>query len=425
MSQRPRGRRPVQEITEPQRRTLKEIRLFTNRRGFPPTMKELADILGISHASVHGQVNQLVRKGYLKREPRKARGITIVREPEDDISDLVAVPIIGRVAAGQPILAEENIIGEVLVEGRIARAGRCFALEVTGDSMVDAGIRERDLVVVRQQPVAENGDIVVALLEDEATVKRLYIRGERIELRPENREHRPVPVGPDFQAVLDGQDANIHDCENSHIVVTNIQQLASRADRWLPAFPDDFFNLILVDEGHHNVARSWERVFERFPNAKVVSLTATPFRGDGREIASQRVYAYPFRTAMVRGYIKQITAVNVAPEEISFTYRGDARRHTLEEVLQLRDEEWFSRGVALAPECNRSIVDASIQWLQHLRETDTFHQLIAVACSVDHTPARCGPFTPSAVCRRVKSTATCQGGKPYGPSGDTGGLQPA
>lgn len=190
--------------------------------------------------------------------------------------------------------------------------------------------------------------------------------------------------GP-FPAVLDGQDANIQDCESSHFVVTNIQQLASRADRWLPAFADDFFDLILVDEGHHNVARSWERVFERFPNAKVVSLTATPFRGDGREISGERVYAYPFRTAMVRGYIKQITAVNVAPEEISFTYRGDARRHTLEEVLQLRDEEWFSRGVALAPECNRSIVDASIQWLQHLRETGTFHQLIAVTCSVDHT----------------------------------------
>lgn len=192
-----------------------------------------------------------------------------------------------------------------------------------------------------------------------------------------------VSHGP-FTAVLDGLDANIHDCENSHIVVTNIQQLASRADRWLPAFADDFFDLILVDEGHHNVARSWERVFERFPNAKVVSLTATPFRGDGRKIVGKRVYAYPFRTAMVRGYIKQITAVNVAPEEIFFTYRGDARRHTLEEVLQLRDEEWFSRGVALAPECNRSIVDASIQWLQHLRETGTFHQLIAVACSVDH-----------------------------------------
>ena len=176
---------------------MKEIRLFTNRRGFPPTMKELADILGISHASVHGQVNQLVRKGYLKREPRKARGIAIVREPENDIPDLVAVPIIGRVAAGQPILAAENIVGEIMVEGRITRLGRCFALEVTGDSMVDAGIREHDLVVVRQQAVAESGDIVVALLEDEATVKQLFIRDERIELRPENPKHRPIPVGPD------------------------------------------------------------------------------------------------------------------------------------------------------------------------------------------------------------------------------------
>jgi superfamily II DNA or RNA helicase len=190
--------------------------------------------------------------------------------------------------------------------------------------------------------------------------------------------HGPCPT------VLDGQDANIHDCESSHIVVTNIQQLASWADRWLPTFANDFFDLILVDEGHHNVARSWERVFEGLLNTKVVSLTATPFRGDGREIAGERVYSYPFQTAMVRGYIKQITAVNVAPEAISFTYRGDAQRHTLEEVLQLRDEEWFSRGVALAPECNRSIVDTSIQWIQHLRETGTFHQLIAVACSVDY-----------------------------------------
>jgi superfamily II DNA or RNA helicase len=88
---------------------------------------------------------------------------------------------------------------------------------------------------------------------------------------------------------------------------------------------------------------------------------------------------------MVRGYIKQITAVNVALQEIFFTYRGDSRHHTLDEVLQLRDEAWFSRGVAIAPECNRSIVDASIQWLQHLRKSGTFHQLIAIACSVDRS----------------------------------------
>jgi repressor LexA len=100
MSQKPRGRRPVQEITGPQRRTLKEIRLFTKLRGFPPTVKELADLLDISHASVHGQMNQLVRKGYLKREPRKARGIVILRDPEDNIPDPAAAPIVGLPAAG-------------------------------------------------------------------------------------------------------------------------------------------------------------------------------------------------------------------------------------------------------------------------------------------------------------------------------------
>jgi repressor LexA len=197
MERKGRGRRPVEEITDTQINALKEIRRFTNHRGFPPTIKELADILGISHASAHGQVNQLVRKGYLKREARKARSLAIVREPEDTLSVMTAIPIVGRVAAGRPILAVENIVGEIMVEGRIARSGRCFALEVAGDSMVNAGIKERDLVVVREQPVAENGDIVVALLEDEATVKRLFIRDEKIELRPENPKHRPIPVGPD------------------------------------------------------------------------------------------------------------------------------------------------------------------------------------------------------------------------------------
>ena len=201
----PRGRRPLKEITGPQRRTLKEIRRFLHQRGFPPTIKELADILGISHASAHDQVNQLVRKGYLRREPRKARGLAIIREPEDEASDMVPVPIVGEVAAGQPILAQENIIGEVLVEARLVRSGSCFALEITGDSMIDAGINDRDLVVVRQQPVAESGDIVVALLGDEATVKRLYIREEKIELRPENPRHRPITVGPEDELRILGK----------------------------------------------------------------------------------------------------------------------------------------------------------------------------------------------------------------------------
>ena len=142
--------------------------------------------------------------------------------------------------------------------------------------------------------------------------------------------------------------------------------------------------MIMIDEGHHNVAPSWAKVFDRFPNAKVVSLTATPFRGDGTRPVGKVIYRYPFTRAMVEAF-KQIHSRNVAPSELSFTYRDDTKRHTLEEVLALREHAWFRRGVALAPECNRHIVEASIKYLQELRERSGFrHQIIAVACSVDH-----------------------------------------
>jgi superfamily II DNA or RNA helicase len=190
--------------------------------------------------------------------------------------------------------------------------------------------------------------------------------------------------GP-YLAVLDGEDANVDDCVRSHFVVTNIQQLASSADRWLPRFPPNFFDMILVDEGHHNVATSWRRVFERFPHAKVVSLTATPFRSDEKRVDGQIIYRYPFTQAMMSGYIKRIVSANVAPSELFFTYHGEERRHTLDEVLALREEQWFRRGVALAEECNRNIVDLSIKKLRLLRARTGFkHQIIAVACSVDH-----------------------------------------
>jgi len=191
-------------------------------------------------------------------------------------------------------------------------------------------------------------------------------------------------AGP-YAAVLDGVDANLHDCNESHFVVTNIQQLASSADRWLPQFPPNFFDMILIDEGHHNIAPSWAKVFEKFPSAKVVSLTATPFRSDGIRPIGKVIYRYPFARAMVHGYIKQIHSTNVAPSELYFTYRDDVKRHTLEEVLELREEAWFRRGVALSPECNRHIVDASLKYLNLMRDRSGFrHQLIAVACSVDH-----------------------------------------
>jgi DNA repair protein RadD len=194
-----------------------------------------------------------------------------------------------------------------------------------------------------------------------------------------------VTKGP-WVAVLDGT-ANRGDLDEAHVVVTNIQQLAGGGGRWLGDLPGDFFSLIVVDEGHHNAAPSWQDVFDHFPDAKIISVTATPFRADDLPVEGEMIYAYPIAQAMREGYIKQIQASNVAPSELVFSYRGDERAHTLEEVLQLREKTWFSRGVALAEVCNISIVDASIEWLKHLRQTGHHHQIIAAACSVDHARA--------------------------------------
>lgn len=191
-------------------------------------------------------------------------------------------------------------------------------------------------------------------------------------------------AGP-WTAILDGPTANLHDCVESQFVVTNIQQLASQADRWLPQFPPDFFDMILVDEGHHAAAASWQKVFRRFPNAKVVSMTATPFRSDQQPLQGDVIYRYSFARAMVNGFIKQVRSRSAAPQELYFTYKDDTRRHTLDEVLQLREEQWFRRGVALSPECNRHIAEASIHRCEAMRaETGLPHQIIAAACSVDH-----------------------------------------
>ena len=185
------------EISPLQRETLKAICRFVDAKGFPPTVKELSEIFEISHASAHDRLNQLVRKGYLRREEGKSRGLTIVRRTTDMAATLVSVPIVGTAPAGIPILAEENVTGQVLVESSVVRSGKHFALRAMGESMKGAGIHDGDLIIVRQQPIAEDGDIVVALLNSEATVKRLKIRDELIELVPENPEVRKIRIRPE------------------------------------------------------------------------------------------------------------------------------------------------------------------------------------------------------------------------------------
>lgn len=178
---------------------------------------------------------------------------------------------------------------------------------------------------------------------------------------------------------------NISVASKSHIVVTNVHQLATNADKWLSQFADDFFDMIIIDEAHHAEAESWKKVINRFPNAKVILLTATPFRSDRQELSGELVFRYPFRSATLKGYIKRLKASYVAPSTIEIGFSDKAgRTYTLDEVLELKHEDWFSRGVALAQLCNQHIVDNSLEKLEELRQSGTQHQLIAVACSINH-----------------------------------------
>ncbi len=197
------GPKPVDGLTRSQEKLLTTIRDLIAEQGLPPTMKEIGAVLGMRGPSVYEQMMNLVRKGYLRHTARKARSVEIVEQPPL-VSEIVPVPIVGTVAAGVPILAVENVMGQIGVEANVVR-GQCFALEVEGDSMIDADIKEGDYLIVRQQPLAENGDIVVALLEDEATVKRLFISEDRIELRPENAAYRPIRVAPDAEIRILGK----------------------------------------------------------------------------------------------------------------------------------------------------------------------------------------------------------------------------
>lgn len=178
---------------------------------------------------------------------------------------------------------------------------------------------------------------------------------------------------------------NVSVAEKAHIVITNIHQLATSVDKWLMQFPDRFFDMVIIDEAHHSAADSWKKVLERFPDAKVVFMTATPFRSDRKEIDGELIYHYSFRSATLKGYIKRLKASYVAPSQIRLGFTDKSgKTYTLDDVLKLKEKDWFSRGVALAKPCNQHIVDSSLEKLEDLRKTGTQHQLIAVACSINH-----------------------------------------
>lgn len=190
----------AKQLTKRQQTVLEVIRAWIRERGYPPTIRELGSRLGIkSLRGVTTHLDAIAKKGFLRREPR-ARSITLA-DLVAPFEQAIRVPVVGRIRAGTPVFAQEHIESHVVIDGawlgKSAQGGGAaehFALKVKGDSMVNAGILEGDYVVVRQQPTVDNGEIVVALLGEEATIKRFFKDEDRIRLQPAHPAMEPIIV---------------------------------------------------------------------------------------------------------------------------------------------------------------------------------------------------------------------------------------
>ena len=181
--------------TERQQRILDVIRAFTVERGYPPSVREIGERVGLSSSStIHAHLKALERRGLILRDPTKPRALrSDLGLGSSPVPESIVLPIVGKVAAGTPITAEEHLEGEfVLPASFVPRVTDGFMLRVQGDSMIEAAILDGDLIMVRPQRVARDGEIVVAMLDGEATVKRYYREDGRIRLQPENRSMAPI-----------------------------------------------------------------------------------------------------------------------------------------------------------------------------------------------------------------------------------------
>ncbi len=183
------------ELSAREQEILNLLRQGLIENGYPPTVREICAQTGLrSTATVHAYLERLEKKGYIKKAEDKPRAISIVNNDENyaDAVEAVLVPLVGEVAAGNPILATENIEATIPLPKDMVRDSECFLLRIRGESMIDAGILPGDLVVVRRQNSADNGDIVVAMLQSDATVKRFFKEKNTIRLQPENSTMEPI-----------------------------------------------------------------------------------------------------------------------------------------------------------------------------------------------------------------------------------------
>ena len=183
-----------QTLTAKQQQILDCIKKSLKDKGYPPSVRELCVAVGLSSTStVHSHLNTLEKKGFIRRDPSKPRTIEVLDEEVNWLEDHVsAVPVIGKVTAGAPILAVENIEEYFPLPKQLTRHDQTFMLNVKGTSMINAGIFDGDQIIVRRQESAHNGDIVVAMIEDEVTVKRFFKEKNIIRLQPENDSMQPI-----------------------------------------------------------------------------------------------------------------------------------------------------------------------------------------------------------------------------------------
>jgi repressor LexA len=183
----------VKDLTKRQREIFDYISRYLSRHGYPPTVREIGKAVGLhSSSTVHAHLSKLETLGVLKRDPSKPRALEVLAQRAKRAVRPSGLPVVGNVAAGEPILAEENIEDYLEVPDMIGGEDGDYILRVRGDSMKDAGILEGDFVVVRKSEQARNGEIVVALIGDEATVKRFFREKDHVRLQPENKSMKPL-----------------------------------------------------------------------------------------------------------------------------------------------------------------------------------------------------------------------------------------
>jgi repressor LexA len=179
-------------LTQRQREVFDFIREFIRINRYPPTIREVATHFSFSVKGSYDHVHALEKKGFIRCHENRSRAIEIMRDADAEKEEVASIPLLGNVAAGKPLLAEENLQGYVQVPAASLGSSTHFALQVKGDSMKDVGIMDGDVVVVTQQSTADNGDIVVAMVDDAVTLKRFYVEKNRVRLKAENSKYPPI-----------------------------------------------------------------------------------------------------------------------------------------------------------------------------------------------------------------------------------------